>query len=140
MLVWADSHRVLLSVERKHLAQYEQLPSAHRLRHAEVWDLHQSTKRATGSVRGGALPTFKRTCGSLYLRSRQEFLSPLQALRSMGFPTQARDCRACDMPVVDFNALGIGPAGQCSLAGNAMHMPCVVAMLLIAAVYLERIH
>ena len=136
----AGSHRVLLSGERKHLAQYEQLPIAHRLRHAEVWDLHQSTKRATGSVRGGALPTFKRTCGALYLRSRQEFLSPLQALRSMGFPTQKTDCRACDMPVVDFNALSIGPAAQCSLAGNAIHMPCVVAVLLIAAVHLEKIH
>ena len=135
----ADSHRVLLPGERKHLAQYEALPAAHRLRHAAVWDLHQSTKRAAGSVRGGALPTFKRTCRALYLRSRQEFLSPLQALRSMGFPTQATDCHACDVPVVSVNALGMSPARLCSLAGNAMHMPCVVAMLLIAALYLERV-
>lgn len=135
----AGSYRVLLRGERKHLAQYEQLPAAHRLRHAEVWDLHQSTKRATGSVRGGALPTFKRTCGALYLRSRQEFLSPLQALRSMGFPTQEADCCACDMPFVDFDDLCISSAAQCSLAGNAMHMPCVVALLLIAAVYLDKI-
>ena len=134
-----DSYRVLLPAERRHLAQYEALCDSHRLRHAEVWDLHQSTKRATGSVRGGALPTYKRTCGSLYLRSRREFLSPLQALRSMGFPTHEADCTACDMPIVDFDALGIGHLARLGLAGNAMHMPCVLAMLLIAAVYVERI-
>ena len=41
----ADSYRVLLPAERRHLAQYEALCDSHRLRHAEVWDLHQSTKR-----------------------------------------------------------------------------------------------
>ena len=135
----AGSYRMLLPGERKHLQQYETLPTSHRLHNAEVWDLHQSTKRAMGSVRGGALPTLKRSCGSLFLRSRSELLSPLQALRSMGFPTTKMDCEACDVNAVDFDALAIRPAGQCNLAGNAMHMPCILAMLIIAAVYVEKL-
>ena len=58
----------------------------------------------------------------------------------MGFPTTPTDCVACDVLVVNFDDIGVTSTGQCSLAGNAMHMPCVLAMLLIAAVYVEKVN
>ncbi len=133
------SHRVLSGGEKTRLRQYECLPAGHRLKDAPIWDLHQSTKRARGSLRDGSLPTLTLACSSLFRPSRRDFLSPRQALRAMGFPMSAEDCRACDMEPIDFDSLGILPSDLSHMAGNGMHIACVLALMLVAIVFVEPV-
>ena len=132
----AGAARPLTWAEQAHLRGYEGLPTHHRMSQAKVWDLHQSAERPRGSCVDGSLPCSTTHCGSMYHRTLKMFLSPRMLLRAMGHGSDQHCADAAGRDALDVRATR-GTKLQ-EMAGNAMHVPCVGACLMIVALHIRR--
>ena len=88
-------------------------------------------------MKDGALPTFKLTSGSLYVRDMGAFLRPRHMMRCMGYPVTVADCQRARADSGDLDALQLTDAELTKLAGNGMHVGCVMAVCLIAVLHVR---
>ena len=134
----AAALRPLSTGEKKRKKQYEQLPGTHRLAHAKVWDLAQSTVRPRGSTVDCALPCFTTHCASTFHREKSMLLSPFMLLRAMGHIADPHCAEAAGLPCLSDLGNHCSNAHMARMAGNAMHVPCVGACLFIVAWHVRR--
>ena len=123
--------------ELHRLAEYETLPTYHRLSQVAVWDLAQGGGRPRGSNIDGALPCLTTHCRSMYHRQKKMFLSPHMLLRAMGHISDPHCAEAAGHSLLDMSATHCSIAQMEHMAGNAMHLPCIGACLMIVALHVR---
>ena len=134
----AAALRPLSTGEQTRKRQYEALPLHHRLAHAKVWDLAQSSVRPRGSTVDCALPCFTTHCASKFHREKSMVLSPFMLLRAMGHIADPHCAEAAGLPCLRDLTDHCSIAHMTQMAGNAMHVPCVGACLFIVAWHMRR--
>ena len=113
--------------------EYDDLPADHRLHRCDLVDLSQQGVYKRGNLVGNGLPTFMCSSGSLYSRSRQQFLSATMMLEAMGVPCREAHVEE-GMGWLSIDAASLSHGEAVSLAGNGMSVQCVGAVLMIVAV------
>ena len=121
----------LTSAQSEILKTYEEDP---RCAGKEIFDLTQSAKQKTTSLKDGCLQTITTNCRTLWSRSHKRLMAAEEALLNMGVPVIERAANAAGIDIWDMPA---ATSNMYKMAGNGMHVPSVGLVALLTMVYVQ---
>ncbi|CAL1163039.1 unnamed protein product [Cladocopium goreaui] len=102
-------------------------------------DLNQLCKngRARGETKDKCLQTLTTNSGRIYSQGHGRYIEPEEALSSHVLPMTDKHAKICKAPKVQMGE--VSRTAKTRMAGNAMNVPCIGAVLLAAVLGLDDI-